>query len=98
MNAQHGQNLLTNEDSITTSDDWDDAFVTHSTAELRAIIAARYTNKQFIAKESVTINYDPEVLAFFSASGQDWQAANRSSPVSGLLYVSLSCRMAKFAV
>jgi len=65
--------LLENEDTITTTNDWDDAFVTHSAAELRAVVAARRANKQNSTKESVTISYSPEVLAFFRNSSKDWQ-------------------------
>ena len=74
MNAKHGH--VTADDAPATGpDDWSDAFVTHSTNELRAAVATRRTrgpNKR-PTKEQVAVRYSPEVLAYFRATGTGWQ-------------------------
>ena len=74
MNAKRGL-VAVNEAPATTPDDWDNAFVTHSTDELRNAVAvrrARGPNRR-PTKEQVAVRYSPEVLAYFRATGAGWQ-------------------------
>lgn len=74
MSAKHGH-VTVNDAPSTTPDDWSDAFVTHSTEELRKTVAARRArgpNKR-PTKEQVAVRYSPEVLAYFRATGAGWQ-------------------------
>lgn len=74
MNAKRG--LVSASDApATTADDWHNAFVTHSTDELRGEVAARRTRgpNKHPTKEQVAVRYSPEVLAYFRATGAGWQ-------------------------
>ena len=74
MSAKLGH-VSVNDAPATRPDDWNDAFVTHSSDELRKAVAARRTrgpNKR-PTKEQVAIRYSPEVLAYFRATGAGWQ-------------------------
>jgi len=74
MNEKHGH-VFVNDDTVTKPADWDKAFVSHSTDELRAIIASRRTRgpNKLPTKEQVAVRYSPEVLAYFRATGAGWQ-------------------------
>ena len=74
MNEKHGH-VSAHENRITKSDDWDDAFVSHSKDELRSIITERRTRgpNKSPTKEQVAVRYSPEVLAYFRATGSGWQ-------------------------
>ena len=75
MNAKRGH-VSVNDTPATKPEDWDDAFVTHSSTELRNAVAARRTrgpNKRPI-KEQVAVRYSPEVLSYFRATGSGWQS------------------------
>ncbi|MES2017161.1 MAG: BrnA antitoxin family protein [Pseudomonadota bacterium] len=74
MNLKHGLDSA-DDAPATNSDDWNDAFVTHSADELRKAVAVRRVrgpNKQ-PTKEQVAVRYSPEVLAYFRATGAGWQ-------------------------
>jgi uncharacterized protein (DUF4415 family) len=74
MNAKRGH-VSADDAPATKPDDWNNAFVTHSAAELRKVVAERHTrgpNKN-PTKEQVTVRYSPEVLAYFRATGAGWQ-------------------------
>jgi uncharacterized protein (DUF4415 family) len=74
MSAKRGH-VSVDDAPATLPDDWNDAFVTHSTDELRKAVAARRTrgpNKN-PTKEQVAVRYSPEVLAYFRATGAGWQ-------------------------
>ncbi len=74
MNAKHGH-VPSDDAPATKPDDWENPFVTHSTDELRKVVAERHTrgpNKN-PTKEQVTVRYSPEVLAYFRATGAGWQ-------------------------
>ena len=74
MNAKRGH-VPADDDPATKPDDWDNAFVTHSTDELRKVVAKSHAlgpNKN-PTKEQVTVRYSPEVLAYFRATGAGWQ-------------------------
>ena len=74
MNAKRGH-VSADDAPATKPDDWNNAFVTHSTDELRNVVAERHTrgpNKN-PTKEQVTVRYSPEVLAYFRATGAGWQ-------------------------
>lgn len=58
----------------TTEADWEQAFASHSAAELHteAVRRARGANKR-PRKEQVAVRYDAEILAYFRATGKGWQ-------------------------
>lgn len=59
----------------TTEEDWINAFVSHSAAELHTEVACRKGATNLLsAKEQVAIGFDAEVLAYFRATGKGWQA------------------------
>ena len=74
MNAKRGH-VSVNDAPATKPDDWNNAFVTHSTDELRKVVAARRTRgpNRHPTKEQVAVRYSPEVLAYFRATGAGWQ-------------------------
>lgn len=74
MNAKHGH-VPSDDAPATKPDDWENPFVTHSTDELRKVVAERHTRgpKRNSTKEQVTVRYSPEVLAYFRATGAGWQ-------------------------
>ena len=74
MSAKHGHDSV-NDAPVTKPDDWNNAFVTHSAAELRKVVAARRTRgpNRLPTKEQVAVRYSPEVLAYFRATGAGWQ-------------------------
>lgn len=75
MKAKRGR-VSANDAPATKPEDWNDAFVTRSTNELRAAVAARRTrgpNKR-PTKVQVAVRYSPEVLAYFRATGAGWQS------------------------
>ena len=76
MSAKRGANTLRKSQSIpTASDDWSDAFVTHSVEELRQQVAARRARGPAVKpnKVSVTVRFSPEVLDYFRGTGDGWQ-------------------------
>lgn len=58
----------------TTEADWDQAFTSHSAAELhtKTVSRTRGANKR-PCKEQVAVRYDAEILAYFRATGKGWQ-------------------------
>ncbi len=74
MNAKRGH-VSAADAPATKPDDWTHAFVAHSAAELRKIVAERHTRgpNDNPTKEQVTVRYSPEVLAYFRATGAGWQ-------------------------
>ena len=76
MSAKRGANTLRKSQSIpTASDDWSDAFVTHSVEELRHQVALRRARVPAVKpkKVSVTVRFSPEVLDYFRGTGDGWQ-------------------------
>ena len=75
MSAKHGH-VSVNDAPATKPDDWNNAFVTHSAAELRKVVAARRTRgpNRLPTKEQVAVRYSPEVVAFFKSTGEGWQS------------------------
>ena len=74
MSAKLGNDILI--DSPTTSaSDWDKAFTSRSTTELREKLAARRARGPGIKppKQSVTVRFSPEVIDYFRATGDGWQ-------------------------
>ena len=74
MNAKRGH-VSADDAPATEATDWDSALFTHSTYEIRKVVAERHTrgpNKN-PTKEQVTVRYSPEVLAYFRATGAGWQ-------------------------
>ena len=76
MSAKRGVDTLHKSQSIrTASNDWSDAFVTHSVEELRQQVAARRARGPAVKpkKVSVTVRFSPEVLDYFRGTGDGWQ-------------------------
>lgn len=63
------------ENPRTAPEDWDNAIVSHSYAELRDKLAERRQRRPQKAplKEQVAIRFSPDVLAYFRATGKGWQ-------------------------
>ena len=58
----------------TQPEDWDNAIISHSYAELREKLAERRRGPQKAPlKKQVAIRFSPEVLAYFRATGKGWQ-------------------------
>ena len=60
----------------TRPEDWDDAIVSHSYAELREKLAERRRTRgpqKAPLKVSTTIRFDADVLAALKATGKGWQ-------------------------
>ena len=67
--------LPPNDSPSSTAEDWNDAFVSHSAAELSTEATCRKRGTNILsAKEQVAIGFDAEVLAYFRATGKGWQA------------------------
>lgn len=75
MSGKRGHVVLDDDAPDTSPEDWDDAFVTRSTDELRAAVATRRTRGQNKrpTKEQVAVRFSPEVLEYFRATGAGWQ-------------------------
>ena len=76
MSAKRGVDTLHKSQSDpATSDDWSDAFVTHSVEELRHQVATRRARGPAVKpkKVSVTVRFSPEVLDYFRGTGDGWQ-------------------------
>lgn len=52
---------------------WKNAIVSHSLPDLRTKLAAQRGRQKRPVKESVTVRYSPDVLAYFRATGAGWQ-------------------------
>ncbi|MDR3299980.1 MAG: BrnA antitoxin family protein [Candidatus Accumulibacter sp.] len=54
---------------------WEDAFLSHSYADLKAKLAARRRRgaQKAPVKERVTLRLSPNVVQFFKATGAGWQ-------------------------
>lgn len=65
------------ENPPTTAADWEDAIVSHSYAELREKLAERRRMRSPQnappVQEPITLRISPDVLAYFRATGSDWQ-------------------------
>ena len=76
MSAKRVADTLHKSQSIrTASNDWSDAFVTHSVEELRHQVALRRARGPAVKpkKVSVTVRFSPEVLDYFRGTGDGWQ-------------------------
>ena len=76
MSAKRGIDTLhKSQINPATSDEWSDAFVTHSVEELRHQVATRRARGPAIKpkKVSVTVRFSPEVLDYFRGTGDGWQ-------------------------
>ena len=76
MSAKRGADTLhKSQINTATSDDWSDAFATHSVGELRHQVATRRARGPAIKpkKVSVTVRFSPEVLDYFRGTGDGWQ-------------------------
>ena len=74
MSAKLGNDTLA-DSPATSASDWDDAFTSRSTTELRAKLVARRARGPGIKppKQSVTVRFSPEVIDYFRATGDGWQ-------------------------
>ena len=76
VNAMTDADIIHDADSpATTEADWNQAFTSHSAAELHAecVRRTRGTPDTQPIKERVAIRYDADVLAYFRATGKGWQ-------------------------
>jgi len=77
VRAMTDEDLTEDEDNPRTKpEDWDDAIVSHSYAELREKLAERRRRgpQKTPIKEQVSIRLDQEVLEAFRARGPGWQS------------------------
>jgi uncharacterized protein (DUF4415 family) len=75
IQAMTDDDIVFDEDNPRTQpEDWDNAIISHSYAELREKLAERRRGLQKAPlKKQVAIRFSPEVLDYFRATGKGWQ-------------------------